>query len=148
MQFKAVGGVRINVAVLAYDDKVLWDCRNFLYDFIDKTNYNLGITLTKDSSVIFHGMKFVPGGLDLILVSDHYGEEKYEEFVKTVTKTLRIDFIDLKPDSNARLLHIMACRPVIPGLEYSFFPVPYFSFFCCGSLRRFRAESQLVYCIQ
>lgn len=60
----------------------------FLYDFIDKTNYNLGITLTKDSSVIFHGMKFVPGGLDLILVSDHYGEEKYEEFVKTVTKTL------------------------------------------------------------
>ena len=32
MQFKAVGGVRINVAVLAYDDKVLWDCRNFLYD--------------------------------------------------------------------------------------------------------------------
>ena len=44
MQFKAVGGVRINVAVLAYDDKVLWDCRNFLYDFIDKTNYNLGIT--------------------------------------------------------------------------------------------------------
>ena len=72
MQFKAVGGVRINVAVLAYDDKVLWDCRNFLYDFIDKTNYNLGITLTKDSSVIFHGMKFVPGGLDLILVSDHY----------------------------------------------------------------------------
>ncbi len=38
MQFKAVGGVRINVAVLAYDDKVLWDCRNFLYDFIDKTN--------------------------------------------------------------------------------------------------------------
>ena len=88
MQFKAVGGVRINVAVLAYDDKVLWDCRNFLYDFIDKTNYNLGITLTKDSSVIFHGMKFVPGGLDLILVSDHYGKEKYEEFVKTVTKTL------------------------------------------------------------
>ena len=86
MQFKAVGGVRINVAVLAYDDKVLWDCRNFLYDFIDKTNYNLGITLTKDSSVIFHGMKFVPGGLDLILVSDHYGEEKYEEFVKTVTR--------------------------------------------------------------
>lgn len=37
--------MRINVAVLAYDDKVLWDCRNFLYDFIDKTNYNLGITL-------------------------------------------------------------------------------------------------------
>lgn len=24
----------------------------------------------------------------MILVSDHYGEEKYEEFVKTVTKTL------------------------------------------------------------
>ncbi len=32
MQFKAVGGVKINIAVLAYEDSVLWSYRNFLYD--------------------------------------------------------------------------------------------------------------------
>lgn len=86
MQFKAAGEMRINVAVLAYNNKILWDCRNFLYAFMDKTKFNLGITLTKDLDVIIHGMKFVPGGLDLIIVSDAFCEEKYDKFVDTVTK--------------------------------------------------------------
>ena len=52
MQFKATGEVKINIAVLAYSNKLLWDCRNFLYAFMDKTKCNLGITLTKNVDVI------------------------------------------------------------------------------------------------
>ena len=37
MQFKATGEVKINIAVLAYSNKLLWDCRNFLYAFRGKT---------------------------------------------------------------------------------------------------------------
>lgn len=70
MQFKATGEVKINIAVLAYSNKILWDCRNFLYAFMDKTKCNLGITLTKNVDVIFRGMKFMPGGFDLVVVAD------------------------------------------------------------------------------
>ena len=86
MQFKTVGGLKINVGVLAYDDGILWDCRNILYAFIDRTKYNLGITLTKNMDVIFRGMKFVSGGLDLVVVLDTFCEEKYDEFVNILTK--------------------------------------------------------------
>lgn len=37
---------------------------------MDKTKCNLGITLTKNVDVIFRGMKFVPGGFDLVVVAD------------------------------------------------------------------------------
>ena len=86
MQFKATGEVKINIAVLAYSNKLLWDCRNFLYAFRGKTKCNLGITLTKNVDVIFRGMKFMPGGFDLVVVADIFCEEKYDEFVNTITK--------------------------------------------------------------
>ena len=86
MQFKATGEVKINIAVLAYSNKLLWDCRNFLYAFMDKTKCNLGITLTKNVDVIFRGMKFMPGGFDLVVVADVFCKEKYDEFVNTITK--------------------------------------------------------------
>ena len=85
MQFKATGEVKINIAVLAYSNKILWDCRNFLYAFMDKTKCNLGITLTKNVDVIFRGMKFMPGGFDLVVVADVFCEQKYDEFVNTIT---------------------------------------------------------------
>ena len=79
MQFKATGEVKINIAVLAYSNKLLWDCRNFLYAFRGKTKCNLGITLTKNVDVIFRGMKFMPGGFDLVVVADVFCEQKYDE---------------------------------------------------------------------
>lgn len=68
--------MKINIAVLAYSNKLLWDCRNFLYAFMDKTRCNLGITLTKNVDVIFHGMKFMPGGFDLVVVADVFFVKK------------------------------------------------------------------------
>ena len=87
MQFKAVGGVKINIAVLAYEDSVLWSYRNFLYDFKNKTDYKLGITLTKNPDVIFRGMGFVTGGVDFVMVADTFYKNKYIKFTKTIASS-------------------------------------------------------------
>lgn len=49
--------------------------QKFLYAFRGKTKCNLGITLTKNVDVIFRGMKFMPGGFDLVVVADVFCEQ-------------------------------------------------------------------------
>lgn len=88
MYFKAPGGTKVNVAVLAYEDSILWDYRNFLYAFMKKTSYNLGITLTKTPVIIVNGMTFVKGGLDVVVVADVYCEEKYAALIGMVSRGL------------------------------------------------------------
>ena len=84
MYFRTPGEAKVNIAVLAYEDGILWECRNILYALMRRTAYNLGITLTKRPVVVVNEMTFIKGGLDVVVVADVYCEEKYGGLIESV----------------------------------------------------------------
>lgn len=71
MRWKSTGEAEINIGVLGSRNDVLWEFRDFLIGLEAELDYKISMMLAKNQETLLRVMSFVPGGFDIIIVTDH-----------------------------------------------------------------------------
>lgn len=87
MRWRPTGDMEINVGVLGNSNEVLWEFRDFLVGLETKSNYKISMMLAKDRETILRVMSFIPGGFDIMIVTNHLPGSVYTEITEKALKS-------------------------------------------------------------
>lgn len=92
MRWKSTGEAEINIGVFGSRNDVLREFRDFLICLDAESDYKISMMLAKNRETLLRVMSFVPGGFDIIIVTDHLPGFVYLEMAFAFNAEVKILF--------------------------------------------------------